>query len=148
VAESKVGSLFINGQAACLIWTTLEELGHPQPPTIIITDNECALGIANNTVKQRRSKAIDMRFYWIKDRVAQGQLSIYWKKGADNLADYFTKEVITVAIKEDVDMDVVEDLDVVEEGPTHVPSIEVKGLWTSGIPATRLMLTSLQSNDI
>jgi hypothetical protein len=68
-----------------------KELGHPQPPTIIITDSECALGIANNTVKQHRSKAINMRFYWIKDRVAQGQFAIYWKRGADNLADYFTK---------------------------------------------------------
>jgi Reverse transcriptase (RNA-dependent DNA polymerase) len=90
-AEAEVGGLFINGQAACPIRTTLEELGHPQPPTIIITDNECALGIANDTVKQRRSKAIDMRFYWIKDRVAQGQFTIYWKRGVDNLADYFTK---------------------------------------------------------
>jgi hypothetical protein len=53
--EAEVGGLFINGQVACSICTTLEELGHPQPPTVIITDNECALGIANNTVKQRRS---------------------------------------------------------------------------------------------
>jgi hypothetical protein len=37
-AEAKVGGLFINGQAACPIQTTLRKLGHPQPPTIIITD--------------------------------------------------------------------------------------------------------------
>jgi hypothetical protein len=47
----------------------LEELGHPQPPTAIQTDNECANGIANDTVKQRRSKAMDMRFYWIRNRI-------------------------------------------------------------------------------
>jgi hypothetical protein len=44
-------------------------MGHPQLATPIQTDNECAPGIVNNTVKQRRSKAIEMRFYWIKDRV-------------------------------------------------------------------------------
>jgi hypothetical protein len=90
-AEAEVGGLFINGQEACPIRLTLEEMGHPQPATPIITDNECAQGIANDTVKQRRSKAIDMRFYWIKDRVKQGQFVIQWQRGAHNLADYFTK---------------------------------------------------------
>jgi hypothetical protein len=32
-----------------------------------------------------------MRFYWIRDRVRQGQFCIYWKKGILNKADYFTK---------------------------------------------------------
>ena len=53
-------------------------MGYPQPATTIITDNECAQGIANDTVKQRRSKAIDMRFYWIRDRVGKGQFTILW----------------------------------------------------------------------
>jgi hypothetical protein len=57
----------------------------------MVTDNECARGIANDTVKQKRSKAIDMRFYWIRDRVAQNQFKICWQKGSDNLADYYTK---------------------------------------------------------
>jgi hypothetical protein len=57
----------------------------------MVTDNECARGIANETVKQKRSKAIDMRFYWIRDRVAQKQFKICWQKGSDNLADYYTK---------------------------------------------------------
>jgi hypothetical protein len=90
-AEAEVGGLFINGQAACPLRTTLEEMGHPQPPTIIVTDNQCAEGIANDTVKQKRSKAIDMRFYWIRDRVDQKQFQIYWRKGSENMADYFTK---------------------------------------------------------
>jgi hypothetical protein len=33
---------------------------------------------------------MDMRFYWIQDRVRQGQFLVYWRKGADNLGDYFT----------------------------------------------------------
>jgi hypothetical protein len=49
------------------------------------------LGINNDTVKQRRSKAMDISFYWIKDRVAQDQYVVHWRKGSDNLADYFTK---------------------------------------------------------
>ena len=32
-----------------------------------------------------------MRFYWLKDRVEQGQFKIYWAPGDENWADYFTK---------------------------------------------------------
>ena len=34
-----------------------------------------------------------MRFYWVKDRVQQGQFHIYWAPGTSNYADYFTKHV-------------------------------------------------------
>ena len=70
---------------------TLEFLGHTQPATPIQTDNSCAEGICNDTVKQKRSKVIDMRFYWIRDRVRQGQFIVHWKAGRDNLGDYYTK---------------------------------------------------------
>lgn len=90
-AEAELGGAFYNGKEACAIRTTLEEMGYPQPATPIQTDNSTAAGIANDTVKQKRSKAIDMRYYWIKDRVQQGQFIIYWVKGENNKADYFTK---------------------------------------------------------
>jgi len=89
--EAKVGALFYNAQDGIMLRTMLTELGHPQPATPIQTDNEVADGIVNDRVKQRRSKAIDMRFYWVRDRVRQGQFRIHWKKGSENLADYFTK---------------------------------------------------------
>ena len=89
--EAEVGALFHNAQDACMLRNTLEFLGHSHPATPIQTDNSCAEGIANDTVKQKRSKAIDMRFYWIGDRVKQGQFMVHWKAGRDNLADCFTK---------------------------------------------------------
>jgi hypothetical protein len=90
-AEAELGALFFNAKDGAMLRTTLIDMGHPQPLTPIQTDNACAAGIANDTVKQRRSKAIDMRFYWIKDRVKQGQFLVHWRRGADNNADYFTK---------------------------------------------------------
>jgi hexokinase len=50
-----------------------------------------ATGIANNTVEQCWSEAIDMQFYWIRDCICQGHFTVEWKKGKRNLADYFTK---------------------------------------------------------
>jgi hypothetical protein len=91
-AEAELGALFYNAKEGCVIRNILEDLGHKQPATPIQADNACAVGISNNTVKQKRSKAMDMRFYWIRDRVAQNQFVIYWRKGSDNDADYFTKQ--------------------------------------------------------
>ena len=89
--EAEMGGLFYNAKDGAMLRTVLEEMGHPQGATPIQTDNACAAGIVNATVKQRRSKAIDMRFYWVRDRVNQGQFLVHWRRGADNLADYFTK---------------------------------------------------------
>ena len=90
-AEAELGALFRNGKEVCPLRIAQEDLGHPQPATPMATDNDIASGIATDTVKQKRSKAIDMRFYWIRDRVRQGQFKIFWSKGKTNRADYFSK---------------------------------------------------------
>jgi hypothetical protein len=90
-SEAKLAALFHNGKEACPLRACLEELSHPQPPTPLQTDNSTAAGIANGNAKQKRSKAIDMRFHWIRDRVRQGQFLVCWRKGVLNKADYFTK---------------------------------------------------------
>jgi hypothetical protein len=89
--EAELAALFHNGKEAAMLRTILAHMGHPQPATPIQTDNACAAGICNDSVKQRRSKAMDMRFYWIRDRVRQGHFLVHWRKGNDNLADYHTK---------------------------------------------------------
>ena len=71
-AEAKLGSLFHNGKEVYLLRLALKELGHAQPPTPIQTDNSTAVDIANDAIKQRRSKAIYMRFYWGLQQVTTG----------------------------------------------------------------------------
>jgi len=90
-SEAECAGLFYNGKDAVPIRTTLEELGWEQDPTPMDTDNSTAEGIANDTVKQRRSKAIDMRYYWVRDRCRQGQFLVHWSPGVKNRADYFSK---------------------------------------------------------
>jgi hypothetical protein len=90
-AEAEIGAVFINAKEGAVLRTTLEELGHPQPPTPMDTYNTTTTGYSNGTIKQKRTKAMDMRFYWIKDRVKQGQFNVYSGPGYQNLADYFTK---------------------------------------------------------
>ena len=68
--EVEFGATFYGCQDAVPLRNTLADLGHVQGATLIITDNECCEGILNNTVKQRRSKAMDIQFYWVKCRIA------------------------------------------------------------------------------
>jgi hypothetical protein len=90
-AEAEICGTFKSMQTGLPLRTTLEEMGYPQPTTPIQLDNSMAAAFANESIKQRRSRAIDMRFYWIQDRVKQGQYHIYWAPANLNLADYFTK---------------------------------------------------------
>ena len=89
--ESEYGALFMNAQSAEGARNTLADLGYPQAATPIISDNTFATGVANRSVKQRRSKALDMRYHWVRDRVDQGHFNVYWQAGSTNLADFFTK---------------------------------------------------------
>ena len=91
VILTETGALFENAKDVCVLQHILTELGHDQPPTPIQIDNSTACGIANNSIKRKRSKAFDMRFYWIQDRVNQNQFHVYWKSGKLNIADYLTK---------------------------------------------------------
>ena len=90
-AEAELGDIFLNAKEAVPIRTTLIEMKWPQHPTPIQVDNSTAVGIANQTIKQKMYKAMDMRFYWGIDRIKQRQFKVYWRPGSTNLADYPTK---------------------------------------------------------
>ena len=90
-AEAEIGALYMNAQQAVPIRNCLIDLGHPQPPTPLTTNNSTARGIIRGTMKQRMSNAMDMRFNWLKCRVNQQQFEIHWDKGVHQLADYLTK---------------------------------------------------------
>ena len=81
----------MNAQLAAPVRATLEELGWPQPPAPMKAGSTAANGATNGAAKQQRSKATDMRFYWLKGRVEQGQLKVFWEPGDESWAGYFTK---------------------------------------------------------
>jgi hypothetical protein len=90
-AEAELGALYINAKEAVYLRQILEEMDHPQPRTPIQTDNMTAEGVINKKIQPKCTKAMDMRFHWLRDREAQGQFKIYWRPGKTNLADYFMK---------------------------------------------------------
>jgi hypothetical protein len=60
-AESEVGACFQNAQSGAPLRVTLTELVHIKPPTPLHTDNSTTFGIFNETIKQKRSKAMEIR---------------------------------------------------------------------------------------
>ena len=89
--EAELAALYIMAREAVYIRIILEELGHKQPPTPLQTDNSMAEGVVNGKVQPKRTKAMDMRFHWLRDRECQRQFRIYWRPGRLNYADYWTK---------------------------------------------------------
>ena len=66
-------------------------MGHKQPQTPMQTDNTTTLGVVNNNIQPRCTKAINMRFHWLRCREAQCQFRFFWRPGPTNRADYWTK---------------------------------------------------------
>ena len=92
-AEAELGAAFQNAQKGAQFRNTLIELGYPQQPTPILVDNTVAEGLANNTVNAKRSKSMDVRFFWLRDRVKHGEFTIQHLKGRWNISDFFTKSL-------------------------------------------------------
>ena len=80
-AEAGLGALFLNAREAKVLRITLQELRHPQPPTPIHVDNTTAVGIFNNTIKRQRSRAMEMRYFWLLYQYCQKYLDISHQPG-------------------------------------------------------------------
>ena len=93
VSEAELAALYGNLQVAVEERAILASLGCPQPPTRVLCDNECAVGLSSDTVRKKKSKSIDHRFDWVRDRVRQLQFVVSYCPGPDNLADFFTKSL-------------------------------------------------------
>jgi len=95
-AEAELGALYINAREAVPMRHLLIEMGHPQPPTPIQVDNTTALGVINQTIQPKRTKAMDMCLHWLRCRTTQKQFRTYWREGKTNRGDYTTKHHSTI----------------------------------------------------
>ncbi len=49
------------------------------------------MGAANNTIKHQRSQSMEMRFFWIGDKIAQEMYALKCNPGQEDMADYQSK---------------------------------------------------------
>jgi hypothetical protein len=76
VAEAELCGGFKIAQDAVPHRRLLHDLGYPQPPTLLRMDNTVTIGLALGQINAKRSKAMDMRFFWIVDRIKQRQFTV------------------------------------------------------------------------
>ena len=70
----------------------LKDLGFPQrQATRIWEDNQGCIALARNPVHHKRSKHIDIRYHFIRERVQSSEIDPQYVPSRENLADIFTK---------------------------------------------------------
>ena len=79
-------------QEAVYLRQLLLDLGQPQHmATVLFEDNQGCIAMAANPVLHKRSKHIDIRYHFVRERVASGEIELKYIPTAQQLADLLTK---------------------------------------------------------
>lgn len=77
-----------------LVWCRylLEGLGVPiSGPTTLLCDNNAAINLSEDQVYHPRAKHVNVRYHYLRERVAEGDLVVARVRSSNNTADIFTK---------------------------------------------------------
>ena len=75
-------------------WEQMEDVDPPQSSraaTTIFVDNQGAMKLAENPLFHNRTKHIDIRYHFIRDTLASGEIVLQYLPTADMVADIMTK---------------------------------------------------------
>ena len=89
--EAEYVALFETGKSVEAMRNIADALGLEQETTTINCDNQAATAIANDTAREKRTRHMNMRLHWVKDKVYRHVLEVRWRPGSTNLADFVTK---------------------------------------------------------
>ena len=94
-AETEFLSTGDNIPDAIFIKNYLTQQGYDLPPAIIYQDNEAAIKLCENGIaSSKRSRHIDIRYFFIQDRVKVGDIQIQYLHTKDMIADFLTKPLM------------------------------------------------------
>jgi hypothetical protein len=69
----------------------LEDLGEPLEKFVVHCDNKSAIELAKNPVHHQRSKHIDIKYHFIRERVQAGAFELQYLQSNEMIADALTK---------------------------------------------------------
>ena len=61
------------------------------PKTLLLVDNKAAIDLAYNPEHHSKTKHIERRHFFVREKVEDHEICVPFVKTADNLADFFTK---------------------------------------------------------
>eukprot|EP00965_Chrysotila_dentata_P085781 2830897-Pleurochrysis_carterae.AAC.1 len=77
---------------AVYLRSLFQDLGlTPADPTSLSMDNKSAIDLAYNPEHHQRSKHIDRRHFFVRERVEPHDITVPFVASADNFSDFFTK---------------------------------------------------------
>ena len=77
-----------------VLWTRnfLESQGHPQPPALVYQDNQSTIQlIRNGRSNSERTCHVDIRYFFLHDRITTGDIDIIYLPTTDMIADILFK---------------------------------------------------------
>ncbi|KAG7363646.1 reverse transcriptase RNA-dependent DNA polymerase [Nitzschia inconspicua] len=85
----------VNDAMSIILWTRhfLEAQGYSVKENVVYQDNESAILLEKNGRRSstKRTRHLDVRYFFVTDNVHRGKLSIEYCPTGDMIADYFTK---------------------------------------------------------
>ena len=92
IAEAEYIALASAAQESVLLQELLLSLKETKiKPTTIFEDNQSAICLAKNPQYHGRAKHIDIKYHYVRERVAAGDIKLEFCKSQDMAADMFTK---------------------------------------------------------
>ena len=81
-----------------LMWikTLFNEIGFKLGSMPLMVDNQGSSFLASNPMQERRTKHIDIRYHFIREKVEAGIIDLYYIQTEDNVADLLTKNLALV----------------------------------------------------
>ena len=82
---------------AAILWTRLfyQDRGYSSTETVINQDNQSAILLENHGKfsSTKRTKHIEIKYFYITDKVKKGEAKIVYCPTGEMIADYFTKPI-------------------------------------------------------
>lgn len=105
VALSTTEAEYIAASAAVqeIIWcrSLLMELNYPcKDPTILFEDNKGCISVSENTKNHGRSKHYDIKYHFVREKVANKEVKLVYCSSHEMIADMLTKPLSSVRFSE------------------------------------------------
>jgi hypothetical protein len=101
-----------------ILWTRnfLKAQGYEVSENILYQDNKSSILLEKNgkASSSKRTRHISIRYFFVTDRIAKGELSIEWCPTADMIADFMTKPLQGATFRKF--RDIVMGIDVIKPG--------------------------------
>ena len=94
-AEAEYMALTAAAQEALFLKQLLEELHHNSESAItLFEDNQSCIALSKNSMTTGRSKHMDVRYHFCRERVESGDIAVAYCATEDMLADVLTKPLV------------------------------------------------------